>query len=152
MSISKLNDLPGNIIFFPAAVDDFLRLDKGRQFLVIKALQKIAKSPSQFGKPLENQEGRALSGFRSIYVDKKSLRIVWRVVQPGSIEVAIIAGVAEREALLVYKMVTKRQPQIDAFVSEFLTELAHQQQEEQEQSGQEERQGEEQPNEHLKDE
>ena len=77
MSTSKMIDLvPANVKFFPAAEADFLGLDKSRQIKVIKALQKISRAPSAFGKELENQSGRPLAGYRSVYVDNRSLRII----------------------------------------------------------------------------
>lgn len=124
MSNLKLTDiLPGNIKFFPDAVNDFLSLDKGRQIKVIKALQKISTAPNQFGKPLENQIGRPLSGFRSIYVDKKAIRIIWKVAVSGEIEVAIVAGIAERQGLLAYELAAKRSQDIESFISRIFTEL-----------------------------
>lgn len=124
MSNLKLNDLlPGNVKFFPAAVDDFLSLDKGRQIKVIKALQKISTAPNHFGKPLENQIGRPLSSFRSIYVDKKAIRILWKVANSGEIEVAIVAGIAEREGFLAYELAAKRLQDMETFIYKVLNEL-----------------------------
>ncbi|WP_152945814.1 hypothetical protein [Desulfofundulus thermobenzoicus] len=41
-----------------------------------------------------------MAGFRSVYVDRKSIRIIRRVVGAGEIDVAVIAGIAEREGML----------------------------------------------------
>jgi hypothetical protein len=109
--------LPDNVKLFPAAANDFLGLDKGKQIKVIKALQKISKSPTKFGKALENQPNRPLSGFRSIYVDKKSLRIIWKVTDSNLAEVIIVAAIAERDGLLAYKLVSSRKEAVEAFMS-----------------------------------
>ncbi|GAW93527.1 hypothetical protein Moth_0655 [Calderihabitans maritimus] len=116
------NILPDNVKLYPEAVEDFLSLDKGRQIKVIKALQKIARAPSQYGKPLENQDGRPLAGFRSIYVDRKSLRIIWTVAESGTIEVAVVAGIAERDGLLAYRLVASRRQKFDEFLQKLLIE------------------------------
>ena len=116
MSKSMLTDLlPDNVKLFPAAANDFLGLDKGKQIKVIKALQKISKSPTKFGKALENQPNRPLSGFRSIYVDKKSL--IWKVTDSNLAEVIIVAAIAERDGLLAYKLVSSRKEAVEAFMS-----------------------------------
>lgn len=117
MSNSKLSELlPDNVKFFPAAVKDFLALDGSRQIKVIKALQKISKAPSKFGKELKNQAGRMLAGYRSVYVDKKSLRIIWKVVKNETVEVIIIAGIAERDKLAAYELVSKRKINLEEFI------------------------------------
>jgi hypothetical protein len=110
--------VPANIKFFPAAEADFLGLDKSRQIKVIKALQKISRAPSAFGKELENQAGRLLAGYRSVYVDNRSLRIIWKVTELQVIEVAIIAGIAEREGMLAYKLVSRRREELEKFIEE----------------------------------
>lgn len=121
MSNLKTNDsIPDNIVFYPEAAEDFSNLDKRRKIIVIKALQKISRSPGQFGKPLENQPNRPLAGFRSIYVDNKAVRIIWTVVKPGQIKVAIVAGIAERDNLLVYSLAATRKKGIDEFIEKLI--------------------------------
>ncbi|MCL4516726.1 MAG: hypothetical protein M1379_14235 [Firmicutes bacterium] len=125
MSISKLTELlPENVKFFPDAEADFLSLDKSRQIKVVKALQKIAAAPDQFGKPLENQKGRPLAGLRSIYVDKKSLRIIWQVAESGKIEIAVVAGIAERNGLFAYELAARRRLDVNEFVKRLLDQLS----------------------------
>ncbi|OIQ61614.1 hypothetical protein MOTE_01860 [Moorella thermoacetica] len=117
MSTSKMIDLvPANVKFFPAAEADFLGLDKSRQIKVIKALQKISRAPSAFGKELENQAGRPLAGYRSVYVDNRSLRIIWKVTELQVIEV----GIAEREGMLAYKLVSRRRGELEKFIKELV--------------------------------
>ncbi len=124
MSRLKLNDLiPDNVGFYPEAAEDFLSLDKGRQIKVIKALQKISRAPSRHGKLLENQDNRPLAGFRSIYVDKKSIRIIWKVTETGFIQIAVVAGIAERDGMLVYKLVSERKESFDMFLKKIIDEM-----------------------------
>lgn len=121
MSSSKTNKfLPDNIEFFPAAVEDFLALDRSQQIKVIKALQKISRAPLKFGKELENQTERPLSGYRSIYVDRKSIRIIWKVGQNKTIKIAIIAGIAKRDGMFAYKLVSKRKDEFEKFVEQLI--------------------------------
>ncbi|HKM38714.1 MAG TPA: hypothetical protein VJ036_00420 [bacterium] len=113
-----LNELlPDNVKLFPAAVDDFFSLDKSQQIKVVKALQKIAKGPNKFGKRLESKPNHPLAGYRSIYADRKKMRIIWKVVDSNIIEVAIIAGIAQRDGLAAYKMVTSSKETIEALIS-----------------------------------
>jgi mRNA interferase RelE/StbE len=121
MSKSSLSDLlPPNVWLFPDAVDDLAALDKGRRIVVIKALAKIAQNPSAFGKELGNQQERLLAGFRSAYVDGKSIRIVWKVARDGTVEVAVVAVVQQREGMLAYETAAKRREDVEAWVAKVL--------------------------------
>lgn len=119
MSKSRLSDLlPTNVWFFPDAEADFLALDRARQIMVLRALYKIARAPSELGKPLGNQHDRHLTGFRSAYVDRKSIRIVWRVTDGDRVEVAVVAAVLEREGMHAYEVAAKRRQALDAWLKE----------------------------------
>lgn len=121
MSKSRLSDLlSSNVWLFPDAADDLAALDKGRRILVIKALNKIAQTPSAFGKELGNQQERPLVGFRSAYVDNKSVRIVWKVAHDGRVEVAVVAVVQEREGMLVYQTAARRRVDVDTWIAKVL--------------------------------
>lgn len=111
------NPFPPNVWLFPDAVKDIEALDGSLRVLVFAALRKIARQPSHFGKDLGNQEGRHLVGFRSTYVGRKSLRIVWRVVEQDRIEVAVVAAVAERNDYLVYRVAARRRADLDAWLA-----------------------------------
>lgn len=108
--------LPENVWFFPDALADLTRLDRLRQILVLRALRKIARAPERFGKELEHLAGLNLTGFRSTYVDRKSVRIVWKVTEAGEVQVVVVAAVAEREGLLAYRMAAQRREAMDAWV------------------------------------
>ncbi|MCL6446966.1 MAG: hypothetical protein K6U04_02265 [Armatimonadetes bacterium] len=71
-------------------------------------------------KELENQAGRPLVGYRSVYVDNRSLRIIWKVTELQVIEVAIIAGIAEREGMFAYKLVSRRRGELEKFIKELV--------------------------------
>lgn len=123
MSKSRLTDLlPSNVWFFHDAEADFLALDRGRQKIVIKALQKIARSPTELGKPLGNQQERHLAGFRSAYVDRKSIRIVWTVTEDGRVQVAVVAAVLEREGMLAYEVASRRRADLEAWIRQKVNE------------------------------
>ena len=122
MPTSKRSDpIPPNVWFYPEAEQDFLLLDRSRQILVLKAIWKIARAPAQFGKPLANQEGRPLAGFRSVYVDGKSIRIVWTVASDGTAHIAVIADVAEREGFQVYETAARRRVQLREWIERKLS-------------------------------
>lgn len=124
MSKSKLTDLlsllPPNVRVFPDAQVDLEALDKSRRALVIKAVTKIAQAPNDYGKPLENQEGRQLYGYRSAYVDNKRVRIIWRVVEDGKVEIMIIAAIGVRDKMLVYETAAKRREELEAWITEVI--------------------------------
>lgn len=116
--------IPSNIRFFPDAERDFLKLDKGSQIKVAKAVLKISRAPREIGKPLENQAGRALAGFRTVYVDDRRLRVVWRVLDSGTIEIAVVAAIAVRDGLEAYNLTTKRRPELERFIDKVTRELS----------------------------
>lgn len=113
MSNLTSNSLPSNVVFLPEAADDFRRLDHSRKIKVLKALRKVAVAPLQIGKPLGNQAGRVLVGMRSAYVDSKSVRIIWTVLEDGNIQVVLVAGIAEREGMYVYELVSARRGAVE---------------------------------------
>jgi len=108
--------LPPNVWLFPEAKADLARLDRSRRVLVLRTIWKIAQAPDQVGKPLGHLAGLNLTGFRSVYVDRKSIRIVWKVAESGIVQVAVIAAVAEHEGLLAYRMAAQRREAIDAWI------------------------------------
>lgn len=121
MSTSKLTDLlPTNVRFFPDAEADLEALDRSRRVKVIKAIVKIARAPNAYGKPLENQGGRPLFGFRSAYVDDKRVRIIWRVVDNGDVEIMVVAAIGIRDKMQVYQTAAKRLEALDSWITEVI--------------------------------
>ncbi|QBS36699.1 hypothetical protein E1B22_01100 [Thermaerobacter sp. FW80] len=108
--------LPPNVWFFPDARADLGRLDRSQRVLVLRAVVKIARAPDQVGKPLGHLAGLNLAGFRSVYVDRKRIRIVWKVAETGVVQIAVIAAVAERDGLVVYRTAAQRREAIDAWI------------------------------------
>lgn len=87
------------------AVKDLKSLDKGLQSLVVKQLRKLATSP-QLGDLLGNLHGYDLTGYRKIYVAKKSIRIIYSIVD----EVALVEviSIGKRDNLKAYEVASKR--------------------------------------------
>lgn len=102
------NVIPENIHFLQAAQKEFLTLDGHQKRLVVKALNKIAKSPNAVGKHLGRRGGSDLTGFRSVSVDKQNLRIVWSVTSAGTVEVALVIAVGPRGDEEVYIIAARR--------------------------------------------
>jgi len=75
------------------------RLSKTQQILVFKQFKKLSTSP-QLGELLGNQNGYDLSGCRKLYVDKKRIRIVYKIID-SQIVVEVIA-IGKREGMEVY--------------------------------------------------
>ena len=70
-----------------------------------KQFNKLKTSP-QLGTPLGNKFGYNLSGFRKIYVDKKQLRIIYKILDKKVI-VEIIA-IGKRDNIEIYQKAFKR--------------------------------------------
>lgn len=78
------------------------------------------RAPSSFGKELENHADRPLLGYRSIYPDNKSIRIISKVAQKNIVEVAIIAGIAERDGMIAYKPASIQKGEFEKYVNRLL--------------------------------
>jgi mRNA interferase RelE/StbE len=73
--------------------------------LVLKQFQKLKTSPA-LGKSLGNKAGYNLSGCKKIYVDKKKIRIVYRIIDNEIIVEVIVVG--KREDMKVYAKASER--------------------------------------------
>jgi mRNA interferase RelE/StbE len=93
------------IFFHPDAAREVVGLDKREKLLVLKQINKLSLMPGQ-GKKLGNKQGFDLSGYRKMYVDKKKIRIVYKIVEE-KILVQVIA-VGKRDSMKVYKKAANR--------------------------------------------
>jgi mRNA interferase RelE/StbE len=76
-----------------------------QKILIFKQFKKLESSP-QLGEALGNKAGYDLSGYRKMYVDKKKIRIVYRIIE-DRVVVEIIA-IAKRDDMSVYKKANER--------------------------------------------
>ena len=93
------------VILHPDLYKDLKRLSKTQQILVFKQFKKLQVSP-ELGDFLGNRAGYDLSGFRKLYVDKKKIRIVYRIVEE-KVVVEVIA-VGKRDDMAVYEKAWER--------------------------------------------
>jgi mRNA interferase RelE/StbE len=70
------------------ATSDYDSLDNSIAYLVDAALKKLTANPEMRGYPLRGN----LSGFRSLVVGKKKIRIVYRVIHNEIIVLVIAIG------------------------------------------------------------
>ena len=94
------------IEFHPEAVKDFDRLDASVRKEVSKKIDALSENPF-LGKPLGNKMGLDLTGFFKLYVSKKKIRIVYRLLK-DFLEVIEIIGIGKREKEEVYKLIFRR--------------------------------------------
>ena len=90
-----------SIVFHKDAKRDYEKLDGSVRWLVLKQLNKIKKNPFQ-GLELGNKAGLNLIGYRKIYVNKKQLRIVYKIDEE-KIEVLVVS-INKRENMKSYKL------------------------------------------------
>jgi mRNA interferase RelE/StbE len=93
------------IIIHPEAAKEIAALDHRVRLLVFKQIKQLSQMPG-LGAQLGNKMGMNLSGFRKVYVDKKRIRIVYKIFEE-LILVQIIA-VGKREGMQVYEKAAKR--------------------------------------------
>ena len=93
------------IIFHPAAQKELLSLDGSVRIMVLKQIKKLEHYP-QLGELLGNKHGYDLTNYRKLYVDKKSIRIIYTVIE-NQVLVKIVA-IGKREDFEVYKDADER--------------------------------------------
>jgi mRNA interferase RelE/StbE len=84
---------------------DFKELGYATTILVLKKIEKIAHNP-QMGKDLGNRVNMNLSSFKKIYVDKKRVRIIYKIIE-NKIEIFVIA-IGKRDDMEVYQKASNR--------------------------------------------
>lgn len=92
--------------FHPEAVKDFDRLDGSIQKEIVKKIDALSENPF-LGKPLGNKMGLDLTGFFKLYMAKKKIRIVYRLLK-DYLEVIEIIGIGKREKEEDYKLILRR--------------------------------------------
>jgi len=71
--------LPYRVTLTADAADDFRRLDGSLKQPVARQLRKLETSPL-LGEHLGNKAGLDLTGYYKLYAAKKSIRIVYRII------------------------------------------------------------------------
>ncbi|MCE7966777.1 addiction module toxin RelE [Nitrospirales bacterium NOB] len=88
-----------------AAADDFRRLGGSLKEPVATQLRKLETAP-RLGEHLDNRAGLDLTGYYKLYAAKKSIRIVYRIIDQ-QILVEVVA-IGRREDLAVSQEALKR--------------------------------------------
>lgn len=94
-----------NVVLTAAAAEDFRQLDGSLKEPVAKQLRKLERTP-RLGEHLGNRAGLDLTGYYKLYAAKKSIRIVYRIIDQ-EILVEVVA-IGKREDLVVYQEALKR--------------------------------------------
>ena len=95
------------ILFIPAAAEDYKNLDGSQKKSVNKEIEKLKTNPFTDGE-LENKDNVDLTGFYKMYACNKSIRIVYRLITPEKVEIVEIWGIGKRDKLKIYKTVRDR--------------------------------------------
>lgn len=88
------------IVFHPEAWEDLKKLDNSVKIKVLKQIKKLSLLP-ELGEKLGKKYGLNLTGFRKLYVNKKQIRIVYRVDE--TIIQVFIIGIGKRESEIYIK-------------------------------------------------
>ena len=93
------------VLLTQKAAEDFRALDGAVKQVVARQLKKLEDSP-HLGRPLGNLRGFDLTGYYKLYAVKKSIRIVYRIIED---EVVVeVVGLGRREDFEIYAEVAKR--------------------------------------------
>ena len=97
--------MPYKVVFTEDAAADFRALDGSLKKPVAAQLKKLEASP-HLGQPLGNLRGFDLTGYYKLYAVRKSIRVVYRIVED---EVIVeVVGIGKRADLEVYAEVARR--------------------------------------------
>lgn len=97
--------MPYRVVLTADAANDFRKLDGSLKEQVVRQLKKLETSP-HLGEHLGRKAGLNLTGYYKLYVAKKSIRIVYRIVE---LEVIVeIVAIGKREDLAVYREAIRR--------------------------------------------
>ncbi len=97
--------MPYRVVLTADAANDFRRLDGSLKEQVARQLKKLENSP-HLGEHLGRKAGLNLTGYYKLYVAKKSIRIVYRIVE---LEVIVeVVAIGKREDLEVYREAIRR--------------------------------------------
>lgn len=94
-----------SVVLTAAAAEDFRQLDGSLKEPVAKQLRKLESAP-RLGEHLGNRAGIDLTGYYKLYAAKKSIRIVYRILDQ-EIQVEVVT-IGKREDLAVYQEALKR--------------------------------------------
>lgn len=94
------------IEFIPQAVEDYKKLDGNVRKKVDKKIEELSKNPF-LGEFLGNKFNVDLTGFYKTYVDRKKIRIVYRL-SAQEIEIVEIWGIDKREKEEIYRVIGER--------------------------------------------
>ena len=89
----------------PLVEEDLKTLDHSLVLLVFKKLKQLQNAPQQ-GELLGNKHNMDLSGYRKVYVAKKKVRIVYKIINDEL--VIYVVAIGKREDMEVYQEATKR--------------------------------------------
>jgi mRNA interferase RelE/StbE len=93
------------IEYHPELEQDLKELGHSTAQLVFKKLKKIAQNPI-IGIDLGNKANMNLIGYKKVYVDKKRVRIVYKIVEEKIVIYVIAVG--KRDDMEVYETASKR--------------------------------------------
>lgn len=94
-----------SIEYHPELEQDLKALGHSMTLLVFKKLKKIAENP-MVGVELGNKANMNLTGYKKVYVDKKRVRIVYKIVEDKVVVYVIAVG--KRDDMEVYGKASNR--------------------------------------------
>lgn len=97
--------MPYRVVLTADAANDFRKLDGSLKEQVARQLKKLETSP-HLGEHLGRKAGLNLTGYYKLYAAKKSIRIVYRIVELDVIVEVVAIG--KREDLGVYREAIRR--------------------------------------------
>lgn len=93
------------IEYHQSVEDDLNNLGHDTASSVLKKIKKLAENPF-LGIELGNKANMDLTGFRKLYVDKKRVRIVYKIIAE-KLQIFIVAA-GKRDDMEVYKKASDR--------------------------------------------
>ncbi|WP_088009101.1 type II toxin-antitoxin system RelE family toxin [Indiicoccus explosivorum] len=96
------------VVFWREAEKDYRQLDGSLQQWTDAAVERLQLRGSEIGKPLRNNSYSKLSGFKELKNHKLGIRLIFKPVAGGAVEIIEIAAIGSREDGKVFKEIEKR--------------------------------------------
>lgn len=100
-----------NLIYLPAAEDDYNSLDHRQKSVVDKAVKRVKENPlpqseGGYGKPLGRKGGRNLTGFLKIKLKGEGIRIAYKLIRTQTTMLVVVIGMREDDE--IYEIAVRR--------------------------------------------
>lgn len=99
--------------FWEEAIKDYQKLDGNTKQWVDVAVTRLEERGGKIGKSLGNTNYAQLSGFKELKQHKLGIRMIFKQLEDGAIEIIEIIAIGRRDSEQVFKIAEKRRQKLN---------------------------------------